>query len=81
MILDVRSVSSTYVRIYVYVHCTIYIRRPPGPSGRAEDPSLPFYTLPSSLLWSLVPLVHSSVCFPVLEFHSLSFFVLLALEG
>ena len=51
--------------VYIY----IYIRRPPGPSGRAEQPSLPFYTLPSSLLWSLVPLLHSSL-FPCGTFPS-----------
>jgi len=32
---------------------------------RARDPSLQFYTLPSSLLWSLVLLVHSSLFFVV----------------
>ena len=38
---------------------------PPWASGHAGQPSLlPFYTLPSSLLWSLVPLLHSSL-FPI----------------
>ena len=54
-------------KLYIYIY--IYIRRPPGPSGRAGHPSLPFYTLPSSLLWSLVPLVHSSL-FPIVVLSS-----------